>query len=223
MFHNYLKRLKDRFGQPRTTNSAAEPEHQEINPKPDLQFNGLVLLNGYLQRLFVHKQIRLQLKKDDQQDASLPPLLDRLNAIIGAFDKTKPMPSEQADQALDILHTVEQKMTDYLPAAPATAGFADKLAVAGSTIYAEEHINNGIIKMGEWFNPAVQDRFMQQVPYHRNRVALVNQAVHKTASSAPLSEHEQQTIEQWYEDVRRNEEGFQKDFTEIRAYITGSK
>jgi hypothetical protein len=77
--------------------------------------------------------------------------------------------------------------------------------------------------MGEWFNPAVQDRFMQQVPHHRNRVALVNQAVHKTAGSEPLTEHEQQTIEQWYEDVIRNEEGFQQDFTLIRAYLTGSE
>lgn len=60
---------------------------------------------------------------------------------------------------------------------------------------------------------------MQQIPYHRKRVALVNQVVHKTLNNEPVITEEIAQIEQWYEEVIRNKEGIQSDFHTIGTFL----
>ena len=61
---------------------------------------------------------------------------------------------------------------------------------------------------------------MQQIPYHRKRIAIVNQTVHKMVNKEPVATNEISQIEKWYEDVIRNKEGIHSDFQTIRTFIT---
>ena len=54
-----------------------------------------------------------------------------------------------------------------------------QLAAVVSAVYAEEHVNNGIVRMGELLDPDIADRFRQRIPFFRSRVALVSGWVEK--------------------------------------------
>ena len=49
-----------------------------------------------------------------------------------------------------------------------------QLAAIVAAVHAEEHVNNGIVRMGELLDPDIADRFRQRIPFFRSRVALVS-------------------------------------------------
>ncbi len=73
--------------------------------------------------------------------------------------------------------------------------------------------------MGELFNPEIQDRFMQQILYYRNRVALVNAVVQKETEGKEISEKEKEQIKNWYVETSRTSSYMKKDFDSIKEYI----
>lgn len=190
---------------------------------PGKQFNGMVLLNGYLQRLFVYETVR-RMTKNGQNDGRMEKtrsLLDSLAAIVQQFEQTKQLSGSQINDLLSTLNEVQLMMGDYLPST-SSVDFEEKLAIAVSSIYGEEHINNELIKLGELFDPEIQDRFMQRIPYYQKRVALSNRIVHKKGNNEPVSSDESAQIEEWFEDVMRNKDGIQSDFHTIRRCLIGT-
>lgn len=73
--------------------------------------------------------------------------------------------------------------------------------------------------MGELFNPEIQDRFMQQILYYRNRVALVNAVVQKETEGKEISEKEKEQIKNWYVETSQTSSYMKKDFDSIKEYI----
>lgn len=190
-----------------------------MNPL-ELQYNGSVLLYGYLQRLFVYGKVKSMLGTvpETLEIDSLPSLLDKANEIFQNFDTKNGLTQEQQQELLAILATVK-KLVPHTVEKTENPELADQLAAAGAALYAEEYINNGIIHLGMLFNPTIADRFRQHIPHFQNRVNGINVFVDKTANHKSLSADETAQLEAWYSDVMKNAKNIGADFQSIYKYI----
>lgn len=201
-----------------------EGEVLELNPI--LQYNGIVLLNGYVQRLFVFEKVHsllTQTNDNAEKMNNLISLLDTLGKIETDFTQTKKISEADVEVTQAVLETTRSLMKEYICNLSSEASFDEKIAIAASTIYAEEHINNGVIELGKLFNPDILDRYMQQIPYHQNRVALVNRIVHKKVANELITESETQQIDKWYSDVIQNKAGIDLDLNTIQRFLKGKR
>ncbi|MEK3888877.1 hypothetical protein [Bacillus sp. FSL K6-3431] len=190
-----------------------------------LQYNGIILLNSYLQRLFVFEKINSMLENSNEhiQINTISPLLDTIEEIGNEFNRTKQLSQEDKEKAHLIIGETRKLMKTYLHNISTYTNFEEKIAIAASTIYGEEHINNGVIKLGELFNSEILDRYMQQKPYHQKRVALINHIVHKKVIDNLLTDDEMIQIEKWYDDVIQNKNGIESDLDTINRFIDGKE
>src|SRR5690606_42013760 len=124
----------------------------------------------------------------------------------------------QKQQMLDALQTAEELMPLTLNA-PKEPQLEDQLAVAGAALYAEEYINNGLMHFGKLFNPQVEDRFRQHIPYIQIRVNSINYFVEKAENQKSLAFHETKQLTKWYEDVLANAADAAEDLRQINQYL----
>ncbi|GKW46434.1 hypothetical protein [Planococcus sp. NCCP-2050] len=190
-----------------------------MNPL-EIQYNGIVLLYGYLQRLFVYGKVKSMLGAvpETLEIDSLPSLLDKTSEIFQHFDTKNGLSKEQQQELLAILATVK-KLMPHTVEKTEKPELADQLAVAGAALYAEEYINNGIIHLGMLFNPTIADRFRQHIPHFQNRVNGINSFVDKAANGKSLSTDELAQLDTWYTDVMKNAANIPADFQSIYKYI----
>ena len=187
-----------------------------------IQYNGLVLLNGYLQRLYVFEKTKGLLNNGSfnvEQIDTITQLLKKVIEIAEDFNSKKFLDEPNKNNLLEIADIAEKLSEEYKNEITKSESFKDELAVTASTIYAEEHVNNGIIKMGELFNPEVQDRFMQHILYYRNRVAVVNFIVQKESEGTELLETDKEQIKRWYTETIATSQYIAKDFESIKEYL----
>lgn len=190
-----------------------------MNPL-EIQYNGIVLLYGYLQRLFVYGKVKSMLGTvpETLEIDSLPSLLDKTSETFQNFDTKSGLSQKQQQELLAILATVKKLVPQTLETDENPA-LADQLAVAGAALYAEEYINNGIIHLGMLFNPSIADRFRQHIPHFQNRVNGINSFVDKAANHENLSADENAQLEAWYADAMKNAKNIGTDFQSIYKYI----
>lgn len=190
-----------------------------MNPL-EIQYNGIVLLYGYLQRLFVYGKVKSMLGTvpETLEIDSLPSLLDKTSETFQNFDTKSGLSQKQQQELLAILATVKKLVPQTLETDENPA-LADQLAVAGAALYAEEYINNGIIHLGMLFNPSIADRFRQHIPHFQNRVNGINSFVDKAANHENLSSDENAQLEAWYADAMKNAKNIGTDFQSIYKYI----
>lgn len=191
----------------------------KMNPL-EVQYNGIVLLYGYLQRLFVYGKVKSMLGAvpEKLEIDSLPSLLDKTSEIFQNFDTKNGLSKEQQEELLAILATVK-KLVPHTVEKLENPELSDQLATAGAALYAEEYINNGIIHLGMLFNPTIADRFRQHIPHFQNRVNGINLFVDKTANQKSLHSNELAQLESWYADVMKNASNIGADFQSIYKYI----
>ncbi|GIP39831.1 hypothetical protein J31TS4_31110 [Paenibacillus sp. J31TS4] len=185
------------------------------------KYNGMVLLYGYLQRLFVSERIQEMLEYEPSEEArqSLTASLDTLTPLLRDFDPARPLTLEAETRLLAILDELEPALDRYEEMITPGARFEPMLIVAASTLYAEEHINQGLVHWGKHFDPTAEDRYRQQVPRLRSRVGSVTEIVKKVSEGIPLSADDHAEIDRWYGDVLRNRDGIRSDAEKIRELL----
>lgn len=189
------------------------------------QYNGLVLLNGYLQRLYVHEKTKGVLNNGSFNVEKIDIITQQLKKVLEigeVFNSKKSLDEPNKNSLLEIAEIAEKLSEEYKNEMIKSKSFKEELAVTASAIYAEEHINNGIIQMGELFNPEVKDRFMQHILYYRDRVALVNSVVQKESEGEEISQKDKDQIVTWYNQTIQNAQYISKDFESIREYLQHS-
>lgn len=190
--------------------------------KAATQYNGLVLLNGYLQRLYVFEKTKGLLNNGSFNVEKIDTITQQLKKVLDiaeVFNSKKSLDEPNKNNLLEIAEIAEKLSEEYKNEMIKSKVFKEELAVTASAIYAEEHINNGIIQMGELFNPEVKDRFMQHILYYRNRVAVVNSVVQKETEGTEQLLEDTFQIKTWFIQTLQNAEYISKDFESIKEYL----
>ena len=183
------------------------------------QYNGLVLLYAYLQRAYVHHRTLdlLAAPADPRAAQQLPSLLDRVGGAMIAFEKDAGLTAEDARAMRDIVDEARPLVQGCLPQ-PGDSP-QRQLAAVVSAVYAEEHVNTGIVRMGELLDPDIADRFRQRIPFFRSRVALVRSWVEKATKRHELTPDEAAERDRLLSDVTVASRSVDADLRTITHYL----
>ncbi len=180
------------------------------------QSNGLVLLNGYLQRLYVQDEI-LQILGDRRHRRCCAELSARLASADGQMKNLR----AGTTLLLDLLDLAGAWWEETLPRPRSKTHLAERLAAVGGAIHGERAINEGLIHLGRQYDPALAEEFLAQRPYHEQRVEIVTNVVGLLAGGADPAASERQLMEGLYDDLVRNRQGIQSDLAAIRKMLRG--
>lgn len=190
-----------------------------MKDKATAQYNGIVLLTGYLQRLYVVELIcnKLGESSNSERFHKAKSLLDESYTILPVFEETRNLTMAQKVQLQLIAKQTEELMAAYFKSLPLS--FNEKLAIVGSSLYAEQHVNAGIIRLGELFNVEVNKDFHQRVKFYKDRTQMVDYLVHALSNDEQLEERFLKPIEPWFNEVMRNKNYVIEDFKSIAEML----
>nr|WP_106778999.1 hypothetical protein [Lysinibacillus timonensis] len=183
------------------------------------QYNGIILLTGYLQRLFVAETIyrRLDEAYDPERYDEIKSLLDETYTIIPVFEQTLSLTVAQKVQLQLITQKTEELMFSYFKQLPLS--FKQKLALVGSSLYAEQHVNAGIIRLGELFKVEVNRDFQMRTKFYEERTKMVDYIVFVLHHNEQPEEEYTKQIEPWFNDIMKNKQDILNDFKQIGQMI----
>ncbi|RHW38234.1 hypothetical protein D1B33_04935 [Lysinibacillus yapensis] len=183
------------------------------------QYNGMILLTGYLQRLFVAETIYRKIGEthDEARYERVKSLLDEAYAILPAFEETKNLTKAQINQLQLIAQQTEEFMKSYFKELPYT--FKQKLAIVGSSLYAEQHVNAGIIRLGKLFNVEVNKDFHQRIKFYEQRTKMIDYLVATLQQNEEPEEQFTKPIDPWFNDVMKNKEFLLDDFKQVAKLL----
>ncbi|MDN4492481.1 hypothetical protein [Ureibacillus aquaedulcis] len=183
------------------------------------QYNGMILLTGYLQRLFVAETIyrRIGESYDQERYDKTKALFDEAFTIIPVFEETRSLTAAQKIQLQLIAQQTEELMKTYFKQMPLT--FKQKLAIVGSSLYAEQHVNAGIIRLGELFNIEVNKDFHQRTKFYEQRTKMIDYLVFAYHHGEEPEEPLKKPIDPWFNDVMRNKDFILGDFKQVAQLL----
>lgn len=182
-------------------------------------YNGIVMLTGYLQCLYVFENILKQLDspQDSERIQHIKELFDDALAILPVFEQTKELLPTQADKLKSITLQVENLMSTYFK--DGQVSFNEKLAYVGSSLYSEQHVNAGIIRLGKVFQTEVNKDFHMRAKFYEERTKFIDTIVSLLKKNQPVEEKAIEIIELWYSNVIKNKEHILNDIKIIGQLI----
>lgn len=182
-------------------------------------YNGIVLLTGYLQRLYVFENIQhqLNLAHNQEQLKIVKELFDDTVAMLPIFEETKELVPTQREKLQIITAQVEEFMNQYFKEEPLS--FYDKLAYVGSSLYAEACVNAGIIRLGEIFHVKVNKDFIQRAKYYEERIQFIDIITQRLKNQEPFEEQAREIIEQWFLNIMKNKTFILNDIKMVDSLI----
>lgn len=183
------------------------------------QYNGIILLTSYLQRIFVAETIYR--KCSQHHSASRfelsQALLDEVHTIIPVFEETKSLDKAQIEQLQVMTNKTIDLMHGYFMLMP--QNFIDKLALVGSSLYGEQLMNSGILRLGELFGIDMNKDFHMRVKFYEDRTKVIDVIVQQISDGKQLDEAIVKPIETWYSDILHQKEHVLKDMDQIAQMI----
>lgn len=183
------------------------------------QYNGIILLTSYLQRIFVAETIYR--KCSQHHSASRfelsQALLDEVHTIIPVFEETKSLDEAQIEQLQVMTNKTIDLMHGYFMLMP--QNFIDKLALVGSSLYGEQLMNSGILRLGELFGIDMNKDFHMRVKFYEDRTKVIDVIVQQISDGKHLDEAVVKPIETWYNDILRQKVHVLNDIDQIAQMI----
>ncbi|PKC52306.1 hypothetical protein RhiirA1_481814 [Rhizophagus irregularis] len=133
------------------------------------------------------------------------------------FEQTKTLSPDQKSQLQYITEQTENLMSTYFK--PLPLKFNPKLAIVGSSLYAEQHVKAGIIQLGEIFNIEVNRDHKMRIKFYEQRTKLVDYIVFVLHHREQPEEQTTKQIEPWFNDVMKNKGLILDDFNQIKEMI----
>ena len=182
-----------------------------------VQYNGMLLLASYVQRLFVAEQVKGRLGEESTQLSTVKDYFDSINAIMPMYTQTKMLTVTQGEKLSEILHGVKNMMSDYFE--PLNTSYEYKLRIVTSTLFAEKLMISGIIHLGEIFNEDVGSDFQKREKFYEERTTLVNKLVAAHVARNAPTEQVVSVINTWFEGILKQQEHILKDMNKIAPMI----
>lgn len=182
-------------------------------------YNGIVLLTGYLQRLYVFENIhhQLNLPHDSERIQKVKELFDDTLAMLPIFEQAKELAPTQVNKLKSVTNEVESLMASYFKDEPVS--FQEKLAYVGSSLYAEQHVNLGIIRLGKVFQVEVNRDFEMRTKFYEERTKFIDTIVSLIKKNQQIEDKAMEIIESWFTNVKNNKENILNDLKLINTLI----
>ncbi|MEG0384754.1 MAG: transcriptional regulator [Solibacillus sp.] len=182
-----------------------------------IHYNGIILLTAYLQRQYVYETVQLRLHNaSDDKFKKVKDSLDHTHAMLKLFEETKSLLDGQKNKLKSFSEQVTLLMQSYIKEEPS---FTERLAVVGSTLYAEQMMNNGIIRLGQVFQQEVGKDFTARMKFYEDRTKVVDIMVQLLADGKEVEEAMMQQIDKWYEGIAGQKNNILGDLKKINEML----
>lgn len=182
-----------------------------------IQYNGIILLASYLQRLYVYETIQVKINgATDEKLNKVKGMFEHSEMMVKIFEETKSLMDGQRDKLKSFAGEVTLLMQDYIKDEP---DFNERLAVVGSTLYGEQMMNFGVIKLGHIFKQNVGKDFPARAKFYEDRTKAVDLMVHLVAQGDTIEEGMQDLINKWYVGIAAQKGGILTDIRKINEML----
>ncbi|MEK4628688.1 MAG: transcriptional regulator [Solibacillus sp.] len=182
-----------------------------------IHYNGIILLTAYLQRQYVYETVQVRLNgASDENFKKAKDMLDRTYSMLKLFEETKSLMDGQKDKLKAFSNEVTMMMQNYIKEEPS---FNERLAVVGSTLYAEQMMNNGIIQLGHLFKQNVGKDFAARTKFYADRTKAIDIIVHLLAEGKEVEPKMLDQIDKWYDGIAKQKINILQDMKKINEML----
>lgn len=181
------------------------------------QFNGMILLASYIQRLYVNEQLKGRLQEETENLPVVKDYFDSLNAMMPMFLQTKVLAMTQAQKIGQILAGTTELMQHYFE--PLNESYVYKLRIVTSTLFAEKLMVQGIIHLGEQFGEDVGTDMKKRVPFYEERTQMMNKVVAAYQAEMEPTAEVTAIVDKWYHGIAKQQQQILQDLHKIAPMI----
>lgn len=182
-----------------------------------IHYNGIILLSAYLQRQYVYRTIQVRLNGASEEPLNkVKNMLDHTEAMLGIFEESKDLMDGQRNKLKTFANEVALMMQNYIKEDP---DFKERLAVVGSTLYSEQLMNNGIIKLGYIFKQKIGNDFPARVKFYEERTKVIDVMVQLVSEGKEIEKGMQDILNKWYDGIANQKKGILEDLSKISEML----
>lgn len=182
-----------------------------------IHYNGIILLTAYLQRQFVYETIEVRLSgANDEKLKKVKDMMDHTYAMLKLFEETKSLMDGQKNKLVTFADEITFMMQNYIEDEPT---FNERLAVVGSTLYAEQMMNNGIIQLCHVFNQEVKKDYTERVKFYADRTKAIDIIVHMLSEGKEVEQAMLDQIDKWYEGIAKQKTNILQDIKKVNEML----
>ena len=189
----------------------------EQHYEASINYNGIILLSAYLQRQYVYRTIQVRLNGASEEPLNkVKNMLDHTEAMLNVFEETKSLLDGQRNKLKSFADEVSLMMQNYIKEDP---DFKERLAVVGSTLYSEQLMNNGIIKLGYIFKQNIGKDFPARVKFYEERTKVIEVMVQLVSDGKEIEQGMQDILNKWYDGIAIQKKGIMEDLSKINEML----
>ncbi|MBD8032863.1 MULTISPECIES: transcriptional regulator [Solibacillus] len=189
----------------------------EQHYEASINYNGIILLSAYLQRQYVYRTIQVRLNGASEEPLNkVKNMLDHTEAMLNVFEEAKSLLDGQRNKLKSFADEVSLMMQNYIKENP---DFNERLAVVGSTLYSEQLMNNGIIKLGYIFKQNIGKDFPARVKFYEERTKVIDVMVQLVSDGKEIEQGMQDILNKWYEGIANQKKGIMDDLSKINEML----
>ena len=189
----------------------------EQHYEASINYNGIILLSAYLQRQYVYRTIQVRLNGASEEPLNkVKNMLDHTEAMLNVFEEAKSLLDGQRNKLKSFADEVSLMMQNYIKENP---DFSERLAVVGSTLYSEQLMNNGIIKLGYIFKQNIGKDFPARVKFYEERTKVIEVMVQLVSDGKEIEQGMQDILNKWYDGIAIQKKGILEDLSKINEML----
>ncbi|MEK5185040.1 transcriptional regulator [Solibacillus sp. FSL R5-0691] len=182
-----------------------------------IHYNGIILLSAYLQRQYVYRTIQVRLNGASEEPLNkVKSMLEHTELMLNIFEESKDLMEGQRNKLKSFADEVALLMQNYIKEDP---DFKERLAVVGSTLYSEQLMNNGIIKLGYIFKQNIGKDFPARVKFYEERTKVIDLMVQLVSEGKEIEKGMQDILNKWYDGIANQKKGIMEDLSKINEML----
>lgn len=187
--------------------------------KVRVNYNGILLLTSYLHRVYVSEQIQSILKnKDDIRLNDTKSMLDDIGLMRTMFEQTKELTDTQQTKLLSMSEKAKLYMNDFFPTGEPT--FEEKLTLVAASLYGEQAMNDGILRMFKLFGEEAKGDFEARVQFYKDRTRAMDILVHNVEKNEEIPQQMTDLVVGWYANIDKQRGLVLNDMSKIDQMLT---
>lgn len=182
----------------------------------------MMLLASYVQRLHVFYATRQHLEGQQfPQVEKAKEAFESINAIMPMFEQTRVLTASQLEKLEKIAEEVDEMMGSYFSAIDQTFNY--RASIVASTLFSEQLMNAGVIRLGKLFNEMISPDFESRVKFYEDRTKMIQYVVVMTKDGKEVAEEILKVVEELFAAIQKQEQVIISDVQKIKPMLNGNQ
>lgn len=190
--------------------------------KQRVQYNGMMLLASYVQRLHVYYATLQHMEGNSfPQVEKAKDAFESINAIMPMFEQTRVLTASQLEKLEKVATDVDEMMGSYFSVIQQS--FSYRVSIVASTLFSEQLMNAGVIRLGKLFNEIISPDFERRVKFYEDRTKMIQYVVGMTKEGKEVPEEILKVVEELYAAIEKQQQVIISDVQKIIPMLNGNQ